>query len=305
MRTARSTPSSERRTAASRRSSTTTTPATEDRPTTPIRARAAWRSGRTFRKTLFALKFKEGNLLLSDLVNSNSKILWDRTPKERVAKAAPWLRVDGDPYSAVVDGRIVWILDGYTTSDGYPYSQRTSLGERHPGHLHAEHHSEQRRGAAPGDRQLCPQLGQGRGRRLRRHRHPVRVGPRGPGPQGVGEVLPRFGEAQGVHQPDADGAPALSRGPVQDPARHPVALPRDHCQRLLRRSGLLGGPAGPHGRRQHPAAAAALLRPGADAGSVSSRVLADDDVDSATTQPGCCLHRGEQRRRERTTARSA
>src|SRR3954452_9473041 len=83
--------------------------------------------GSTFRKTLFALKFKEGNLLLSDLVNSDSKILWDRTPKQRVAKAAPWLRVDGDPYSAVVDGRIVWILDGYTTSDGYPYSQRTSL----------------------------------------------------------------------------------------------------------------------------------------------------------------------------------
>ena len=85
--------------------------------------------GSTFRKTLFALKFKEGNLLLSDLVNSNSKILWDRTPKERVTKAAPWLRIDGDPYSAVVDGRIVWILDGYTTSDGYPYSQRSSLAD--------------------------------------------------------------------------------------------------------------------------------------------------------------------------------
>jgi uncharacterized membrane protein (UPF0182 family) len=85
--------------------------------------------GSLFRKTLFALKFKEGNLLLSDLVNSNSKILWDRTPKQRVEKAAPWLRLDGDPYPAVVGGRIVWILDGYTTSGGYPYSQRSSLGD--------------------------------------------------------------------------------------------------------------------------------------------------------------------------------
>jgi uncharacterized protein len=85
--------------------------------------------GSLFRKMLFAVKFKETNFLLSDLVNSNSKILWDRTPKERVEKAAPWLRLDGDPYPAVVDGRIVWILDGYTTSNSFPYSQRSSLAD--------------------------------------------------------------------------------------------------------------------------------------------------------------------------------
>ena len=60
--------------------------------------------GSTFRKTLFALKFKEGNLLLSDLVNSNSKILWDRTPRERVEKVAPWLTVDGDRGGEAIAG---------------------------------------------------------------------------------------------------------------------------------------------------------------------------------------------------------
>ena len=44
-------------------------------------------------------------------------------------KVAPWLTLDGDPYPAVVNGRIVWILDGYTTSSGYPYSERTRFGD--------------------------------------------------------------------------------------------------------------------------------------------------------------------------------
>jgi uncharacterized membrane protein (UPF0182 family) len=65
--------------------------------------------------------------LLSGLVNENSKILYDRAPGERVAKVAPWLTVDGDPYPAVVDGRIVWIVDGYTTASTYPYAEQTSL----------------------------------------------------------------------------------------------------------------------------------------------------------------------------------
>ncbi|MET0740101.1 MAG: UPF0182 family protein, partial [Candidatus Nanopelagicales bacterium] len=85
--------------------------------------------GSLFRKLLFAAKFQEGNILLSNLVNEESKILWDREPRERVEKVAPWLTLDGDPYPAVVDGRILWIVDGYTTSNGYPYSERTTLGE--------------------------------------------------------------------------------------------------------------------------------------------------------------------------------
>ncbi|HET8614769.1 MAG TPA: UPF0182 family protein [Actinomycetales bacterium] len=79
------------------------------------------------RRLAFAIAFQEQNILLSNRVNSASKILYDRNPRDRVKKVAPWLTLDGDPYPAVVDGRVQWILDGYTTSDGYPNSQKTTL----------------------------------------------------------------------------------------------------------------------------------------------------------------------------------
>ena len=53
--------------------------------------------------------------------------MYVRDPRSRVEKVAPFLTIDGDPYPAVVDGRIKWILDGYTTSASYPYSQRINL----------------------------------------------------------------------------------------------------------------------------------------------------------------------------------
>jgi uncharacterized protein len=80
-------------------------------------------------KVLYALKFGEANILLSNRVNENSKILYERHPRDRVQKVAPWLTVDGDPYPAVVDGRVKWILDGYTTTDRYPNSERDSFEE--------------------------------------------------------------------------------------------------------------------------------------------------------------------------------
>ena len=85
--------------------------------------------GGLFNRLLYAAKFADVNLLLSDRVNEASKIIYDRTPRERVMKAAPWLSVDGDAYPAVVEGRIVWIVDGYTTSNSYPYSQRVDLNQ--------------------------------------------------------------------------------------------------------------------------------------------------------------------------------
>lgn len=83
--------------------------------------------GSTFRKLLYAVKFGEPNFLLSSRVNDNSKVLYDRTPRERVEKVAPWLTVDSDAYPAVVDGRVQWILDGYTTTDQYPGAERESF----------------------------------------------------------------------------------------------------------------------------------------------------------------------------------
>ncbi len=85
--------------------------------------------GNTFNKLLYAFKFAEPNIVLSNRVNSESKILYDREPRDRVKKVAPWLTVDGDSYPAVVNGRVVWIVDGYTTSNSFPYSEHRSLRE--------------------------------------------------------------------------------------------------------------------------------------------------------------------------------
>ncbi|MGA0010102.1 MAG: UPF0182 family protein [Candidatus Nanopelagicales bacterium] len=85
--------------------------------------------GSLFNRLLFATKFQDTNILLTDLINPESRIMWDRDPLTRVEKIAPWLTLDQDPYPAVIDGRIVWLVDGYTTSNAYPYSSRVSLGE--------------------------------------------------------------------------------------------------------------------------------------------------------------------------------
>ena len=83
--------------------------------------------GSFLRQAAYALKYRELKIMLSDTVNSQSRILDDRTPRERVQKVAPWLTLDGNPYPAVIDGRIQWIVDGYTTSSNYPYSRLQSI----------------------------------------------------------------------------------------------------------------------------------------------------------------------------------
>ncbi|GAC1444802.1 MAG: UPF0182 family protein [Mycobacteriales bacterium] len=83
----------------------------------------------TFRKLLYALKFREKNFLLSSALTSSAKLMYIREPRARVQKVAPFLQLDKDPYPAVVNGRILWIVDGYTTSSGYPYAQQSSFGD--------------------------------------------------------------------------------------------------------------------------------------------------------------------------------
>src|SRR4051812_13343971 len=85
--------------------------------------------GSFFRQLTFAIYYRERNFLLSGAVNDDSKVLYVRDPRQRVEKAAPFLQVDGDPSPAVINGRVTWILDGYTTSDSYPYSERMQLGQ--------------------------------------------------------------------------------------------------------------------------------------------------------------------------------
>jgi uncharacterized protein len=78
-------------------------------------------------RTVFAAKFAERNFLFSNVIGSNSKILFNRDPAKRVEAVAPWLTTDSSVYPAVVNKRLVWIIDGYTTLDNYPYSELTSL----------------------------------------------------------------------------------------------------------------------------------------------------------------------------------
>lgn len=83
--------------------------------------------GNWLARGVFAAKFAERNFLFSNVIGSNSKILFNRDPADRVKAVAPWLTTDSTVYPAIVNKRMMWIIDGYTTLDNYPYSQLTSL----------------------------------------------------------------------------------------------------------------------------------------------------------------------------------
>jgi uncharacterized protein len=83
--------------------------------------------GGFFRRALFAYRYRDVNLLISGLIDGDSKVLINRDIRVRVRKAAPFLSYDGDPYAAIVDGRLVYIWDAYTTTNAYPYSQEMNL----------------------------------------------------------------------------------------------------------------------------------------------------------------------------------
>lgn len=76
-----------------------------------------------FNRMLFAIKEGKMNFLLSQDITSESKALIYRDVKERAQKVAPFLVFDDDPYVVVEDGKIFWIIDAYTTSNKYPYSE--------------------------------------------------------------------------------------------------------------------------------------------------------------------------------------
>ncbi|AIY01381.1 hypothetical protein ART_1782 [Arthrobacter sp. PAMC 25486] len=100
-----------------------------DETLTTFTGQAGPNVGNWFNRVMYALKFQSTDLLLTNGVNEKSQILYDRTPAERVAKVAPYLTLDGNPYPAIVDGKVKWIVDGYTTSSYYPYSQQQQLQE--------------------------------------------------------------------------------------------------------------------------------------------------------------------------------
>ena len=85
--------------------------------------------GNFFNRLVFSLVHGERNILFNASINDNSKIMYVRNPSDRVKAVAPWLTLDTDPYPAVVDGRVTWIVDGYTTLANYPYAKQMSLGD--------------------------------------------------------------------------------------------------------------------------------------------------------------------------------
>jgi uncharacterized membrane protein (UPF0182 family) len=80
-------------------------------------------------RAAFAVKYRDLNLVLNDAASGGSRIIFNRDPRERVQKIAPFLTLDTDPYPVVSGGRIVWMLDGYTTMSNYPYAQHKALAD--------------------------------------------------------------------------------------------------------------------------------------------------------------------------------
>ena len=85
--------------------------------------------GSLTRRAAFALRFGQLEPLISNFVTSDSRVFYVRDVRERVEKLAPFLLFDADPYPVLIDGRILYVVDGYTTTDRYPYSQFASSGE--------------------------------------------------------------------------------------------------------------------------------------------------------------------------------
>lgn len=95
--------------------------------TTTFKGNGGPKLDNVFKKLIYAIKFQSEQIFLSDAVTDSSQIIYDRNPKERVAKVAPYLTLDSDVYPSVVDGKVVWIVDGYTTGTNYPYSKTEQL----------------------------------------------------------------------------------------------------------------------------------------------------------------------------------
>ncbi|HWC34724.1 MAG TPA: UPF0182 family protein [Mycobacteriales bacterium] len=83
--------------------------------------------GSLFHRLLYTWKLRSASILFSNELTSHSQLLYNRNPRSRVAAVAPWLTLDGDVYPVAVDGQIDWVVDGYTTSNSYPYSQQVNL----------------------------------------------------------------------------------------------------------------------------------------------------------------------------------
>jgi uncharacterized membrane protein (UPF0182 family) len=97
-------------------------PRGDDNETTRYSGKGGVPIGTLWRKLMFALRFGSYQMVLSDDIGAESRILFNRNIRERVERIAPFLALDRDPYLVLASGRLYWLVDAYTTSNRYPYS---------------------------------------------------------------------------------------------------------------------------------------------------------------------------------------
>lgn len=103
-------------------------PQGEKNATYRYEANSGVKVGGFFNRVAWALRLESAQMLVSSYIKSDSRILIRREVRQRVTELAPWLTLDGDLYPVLADGKIYWVIDGYTTSNKYPYSERLSDG---------------------------------------------------------------------------------------------------------------------------------------------------------------------------------
>jgi uncharacterized membrane protein (UPF0182 family) len=97
-------------------------PRGEDNVTTTYTGTGGVELSSLARRVMFAIRFGAANILITNQITGDSRIMYHRRIAERVRAIAPFLEYDADPYPVVADGRIFWIQDAYTTSESYPYA---------------------------------------------------------------------------------------------------------------------------------------------------------------------------------------
>lgn len=98
-------------------------PKGDENAETTYSGKAGIKVGSLVTRIVFALRFGSSQILFSDYIGEDSRVLYARDIRTRLQRLAPWLWLDDDPYPVVAEGRIYWVVDGYTWSDHYPYSE--------------------------------------------------------------------------------------------------------------------------------------------------------------------------------------
>ncbi len=213
--------------------------------------------GNIVNRLVFSLLYGERNILFNNSINDNSKIMYVRDPGERVQAVAPWLTPDSDPYPAVVDGRITWIVDGYTTLQHYPYAQNMSLGQATTDALQPLQRPELDRDVSYLRNSVKATVDAYDGTVTL-----YAFDETDPVLQTWMKTFPGTRAAGVGDQPDPARALPVPGGPVQGPARAADPLPRGQPAGVLRQRLVLGRAVRPDGagRRGRRSAATAVLR---------------------------------------------